>query len=198
MTLPSIRTRTASALAALGIAALLLAGCSTSSAPAPTETIGTDSPTTPPPTDDSAVDPSASPSASAVDVTCESLVQEDLLAEFRQKGWTAKETPFAAGGVTLDKGLQCTWADYAVPSGNLMIFGWAPITVDQADAMQRGLGAKGWRREEHGDTVYITEDPTQAPTTDENGYGMTYEFGDGWVTVADVKQSLLLIQRPQG
>ena len=74
--------------------------------------------------------------------------------------------------------------------------GWAPITADDAINMQAGLESEGWLREEADGTVYITEDPMQAPTTDENGYGMTYQFGDGWVLVADVKQNLLLIQRP--
>lgn len=194
MTLPTHRPRALAAVAAVGLSALLLAGCGASAEPTPTETIGTDAPTQAP--TDAAPVPTAEPSDTAADLTCETLLSQDLLDELAAKGWTAKEAPFAAGGVTLDKGLQCTWADYAVPSGNLMIFGWAPITPDQAKAMQQGLGAKGWLRKTDSDTVYITEDPTQAPTTDENGYGMTYEFGDGWVTVADVKQSLLLIQRP--
>jgi hypothetical protein len=29
--------------------------------------------------------------------------------------------------------------------------------------------------------------------TDEDGYGMTYLFGDGWVTLSDTKQGLLLV-----
>ena len=119
-------------------------------------------------------------------------MHEQLVA----KGWSFKETPFAAGGVTLDDGLQCTWADFTKPSGNLLLFGWAPLTGDQATKIQNALEQEGWKRESEGDYVYLTQDASQAPTVDENGYGMTYEFGDGWVTLSDTKQNLLLIQRP--
>ncbi|GAA3020299.1 hypothetical protein GCM10010462_02890 [Microbacterium dextranolyticum] len=138
-----------------------------------------------------------SPSGSPLDVTCDSIIGDDLRAEFAAQKWTSKKTPFAAGGVTLDDGLLCTWANYAVPSGNLMMFGWAPITSDQAAKMQSGLESKGWLRKDIAGVLYITEDPNQTPTVDADGFGMTYQFGDGWVTVADVKQNLLLIQRPQ-
>jgi len=183
-------------LAVLGTAALLLTGCSGSADPDTTATVGTTAPSAAP--TDAAPQPSASADAAPVDATCESILDADTVAQFGAQNWTYKETPFAAGGVTLDDGLQCTWADYDVPSGNLMIFGWAPITADQAAQMQQGLEAEGWLSEDDGTNSYITEDPMQAPTVDENGYGMTYQFGDGWVTVADVKQNLLLIQLPQG
>jgi len=193
MSLPHSRTLTA--LAALGLAALLLTGCGTSAEPDPTATVGGGTPSAAP--TDAQPTPSATPSATAAAATCDSLIVPDVHEELGAQGWTFKETPFAAGGVTLGKGLQCTWADYTTASGNLMLFGWAPITVDQAADMQRGLEAQGWLREEDGSGVYITEDPMQAPTIDDNGYGMTYQFGDGWVTVSDTKQNLLLIQRPQ-
>lgn len=192
MSLPHSRILTT--LAAIGVTALLLTGCGSSAEPTPTATVGTDAPSAAPTA--AQPDPSASPTASAAAVTCESIVVADVLAELTEQGWTAKAVPFAAGGVNLDDGVQCTWADYTVASGNLLIFGWAPITADQATAMQEGLGTEGWLREVVDGQVYITEDPMQAPTTDEDGYGMTYEFGDGWVTVADTKQNLLLIQRP--
>lgn len=192
MSLPFSRTLTA--LSALGIAALLLTGCGGAADPVPTATVGGDAASTAP--TGTQPSPSATPSATVAAATCDSIIAPDLRDELGTQGWTFKETPFAAGGVTLDKGLQCTWADYRVASGNLMLFGWAPLTVDQAAAMQRGLEAEGWLREEDGSGVYITEDPMQAPTIDDNGYGMTYQFGDGWVTVSDTKQNLLLIQRP--
>lgn len=187
--------RTVTALSAVGIAALLFSGCASNTDPNPTTTVGGDAPSSSPTASQPA--PSASPSASAAALTCDSIVVADLRDEFGAQGWTFKETPLAAGGVTLDEGLQCTWADYSVPSGNLMIFGWAPITSDQAASMQQALESEGWLREESGGEVFITEDPMQAPTVDDNGYGMTYEFGDGWVMVADTKQNLLNMQRPQ-
>jgi hypothetical protein len=190
----SIRfSRTVTALSAIGIAALLLSGCASGSEPTPTATVGGDTPTTSPTAQPA---PSATTTASAA-ATCDSIIVADVHDELGAQGWTFKETPFAAGGVTLDRGLQCTWADYSVASGNLMLFGWGPITADQAATMQQGLEAEGWLREESGDDVFITEDPMQAPTIDDNGYGMTYEFGDGWVMVADTKQNLLLMERPQ-
>ena len=79
---------------------------------------------------------------------------------------------------------------------------------EHADEIQReyGLAAfaaveaelAGWIADQASGNSFITEDPMQALSVDDDGYGMTYQFGDGWVTVADVKQSLLLIQRPQG
>ncbi len=186
--------RTVTALSSLGITALLLAGCASGSTPTPTATAGGGTSTTAPPQGQPT--PSATATASA-DATCDSIIDADTHAELSAQGWTFRETPFAAGGVTLDEGLQCTWADYTVPSGNLLLFGWGLVTDSQAATMQQGLVTEGWPREESGGQVFITEDPMQAPTVDDNGYGMTYEFGDGWVMVADTKQNLLLIQRPQ-
>lgn len=186
--------RSFASLAAVGLAALLLTGCGAGSeAPAPTATVGTDAPTTAP---TSEPDPTSSPDAGGVDATCDSIVVADVHEQLVAKGWSFKETPFAAGGVTLDDGLQCTWADFTKPSGNLLLFGWAPLTGDQATKIQNALEQEGWKRESEGDYVYLTQDASQAPTVDENGYGMTYEFGDGWVTLSDTKQNLLLIQRP--
>lgn len=190
MSLPRPRT----ALTALAVAALLLTGCGSAAQPDPTETAGTDAPTTAP--TDAQPDAAATPTPTAVSATCDTIIGDELLSELGAQGWTYREAPFAAGGVTPEGGLLCTWADYDVPSGNLMLFGWAPLTAEEAASMQRGLESEGWLREEDGTGVYITEDPMQAPTTDEDGYGMTYRFGDGWVTVADVKQGLLLIHRP--
>lgn len=178
---------------AVGLSLALLAGCASTPAPTPTATVGTDAPSADP---SGAPEPTAAPTETSAALTCDTLIDADTVDQLQSQGWTAKETPFAAGGVTLDDGLQCTWADYDVPSGNLMLFGWAPLTADQAADMQSGLETEGWLREDTGGSVYITEDPAQAPTIDEQGYGMTYEFGDGWVIVADVKQNLLLIQRP--
>ncbi|PZU49577.1 MAG: nitrate ABC transporter substrate-binding protein [Microbacterium sp.] len=186
-------SRLLTAFAAAALATTLLAGCAGGAAPTPTGT-GDAGPSTTP--TNAQPDPSPTATTAPATATCESLITSDVLAELKEKGWTSQESPFSAGGITLDEGLQCMWADFSVASGNLLIFGWAPITADDAINMQAGLESEGWLREEADGTVYITEDPMQAPTTDENGYGMTYQFGDGWALVADVKQNLLLIQRP--
>ena len=48
------------------------------------------------------------------------------------------------------------------------------------------------------DHTFITEPPQFSIAVDEDGFGMTYEFGDGWVTVSDTRQGLLLITPPSG
>ncbi|MGB4776810.1 nitrate ABC transporter substrate-binding protein, partial [Microbacterium sp.] len=140
--------------------------------------------------------PTAAATAGAADGTCEGLVGDEILGDLKAQNWSYKEDVFAIAGETLQDGFTCTWADFTVASGNLLLFGWAPITADEADAALGRLEEQGWTREEGTDSYYVTEDATQSPTVDENGYGMTYEFGDGWVTVADTKQNLLLIERP--
>ena len=55
---------------------------------------------------------------------------------------------------------------------------------------QQTLVDQGWVRESRRDGVYITESPETAIAKDDQGYGMTYLFGDGWVTIADTKQGL--------
>jgi hypothetical protein len=75
----------------------------------------------------------------------------------------------------------------------VQIFGWAPIDEDAAIESEESLVDEGWVREDSEEGVYITENPETTITADEDGYGMTYLFGDGWVKVADTKQGLLLI-----
>ena len=36
-----------------------------------------------------------------------------------------------------------------------------------------------------------------AVATDDEGYGLTYLFGDGWVKYADTKQSIALVEWPR-
>ena len=62
----------------------------------------------------------------------------------------------------------------------------------RSDARRRRAGC----REDAAEGVYVTESPETAIATDEEGYGMTYLFGDGWVKLADTKQGLLLIEWP--
>ena len=57
--------------------------------------------------------------------------------------------------------------------------------------------SQGWLRESGADGVYVTESPETTIAADENGYGMTYLFGDGWVMLADTKQGLVLIEWPR-
>ncbi|MFT3799441.1 nitrate ABC transporter substrate-binding protein [Microbacterium sp.] len=178
--------------AALALAAVLFTGCGAAADPTPTETGNASTPTAAATT---TAEPTVAPTVDAAEVTCESILGDDLLAQFAAQGWTFKEAPLVVGGVTTD-GIECTWANYDVPSGNLMIFGWGQLTEAEAEKAAQQLESEGWSREDAVDGFYITEDPTQALTTDAEGYGMTYQFGDGWVTVSDVKEGLLLIVRP--
>lgn len=172
----------------------IISGCASPAAPQPTETVITTAPT-PTATSPQSVTPTVAPAD--VDVTCDTLVSGDILKDLAAKGWTAKEEPFVVANSTLPDGLQCTWADFGVSSGVVFIFGWAPISADQAEAAQQQLAAQGWIVEDTDEGLYVTEDPTRS-LTGEDGTGMTYQFGDGWVTVADTKQNLLLIERPAG
>jgi hypothetical protein len=103
---------------------------------------------------------------------------------------------FRIGERTIDDGISCIWGDYSVASDNVQIFGWAPISEADADSARTELLAAGWRAVDDPSGDYITEDPNTAVSTDDQGYGLTYEFGDGWVIMADTKQSLVLIEPP--
>lgn len=188
-------------LSAVALAsALVLSGC-TSAAPSadPTTTSNAVSPT---PTE---ALPGPTPDASATAggaVTCDSMIVSDTLAEFKTKGWTAKQTPFTfetqPPSAPIGGGLICTWANYSVASGNLIEFGWAPISSADAEKVSAQLEKEGWRREAGESGFYITQDPSRVITVDDKGYGMTYLFGDGWVAVSDTKQNLLLMPATAG
>lgn len=176
----------------LGAASVALAACV--AAPAAT-------PTTPPPASASSAPPVASPEPSVsatsdAEATCASLLPASTVADFEELGWTSQEGPFYAGGVELADGIQCTWGDYSVATDHVQIYGWAPITDAAASTAKNELLSGGWRSEESADGLYITESTDTAIATDDEGYGITYLFGDGWVTISDTKQGLLLIERP--
>jgi len=186
-----VRSTTVAALAAASL--VLLAACGgqqSDAAPTTTATVapGTDVPET---------TPSSTPTEDADAVpTCETLILPSVVEVFEQQGWTAETQPFHLGPLELPDGLWCAWGDYTVASDNVQIFGWAPIPADTAREARADLVSEGWQLlEEHG-RVLVTERPETALHVDEDGFGMTYEFGDGWVTVSDTRQGLLLIERP--
>jgi hypothetical protein len=47
--------------------------------------------------------------------------------------------------------------------------------------------------EEVPEGLIVTESADTTVATDDQGYGLTYLFGDGWVKHADTKQGLLLV-----
>lgn len=172
-----IRTR-GIALGLLAAVALVVSGCS--------------------PSDEPTRDATAPGStADATDLTCESLISSSTVSDLEDAGWTSQSEPFRIGALELADGIQCTWGDFSIVDDQLMLFGWAPISDEDAATAQKDLIAEGWLSSEAAEGRYVTENPDTAISVDEDGFGMTYLFGDGWVTVADTKQDLLLIERPE-
>jgi hypothetical protein len=179
--------------ATLVVAGLALAGCAPEADPQPQPTTGE---TTPPPVPTEAPQPSESPGAEA-DPTCETIIPATTVDEFVNIGWKPIEEPFVLSSSTeLTGGLICKWGDPEVPSDHVQIYGWAPITPTEANTAQLELVANGWRREDAPEGVYITESAETATGTDDQGYGWTYLFGEGWVKFSDTKQTLILIEWP--
>lgn len=167
----------------------LLAGCG---APAPTQTT--------PPAEAVPSSPVATPQATASepalpDPTCENIIRSASFEELESQGWEYKQEPFLIGEMPIEGGVSCLWANPAEPGGNILQFGWAPLTAEETTEAEQSLESAGWIREEGDDGVYLTEDPAFALNIDADGYGMTYFFGDGYVQVADVKQGLVVIER---
>ena len=186
-TAPARSVRVAALLAA---SALLLAGCAGQNEPENTPTEAP--PAASRPTDAPAASTTPTPDAPAP--TCETLIPESLVEEFESHNWSYKQDALRVGSMTLREGLQCVWGDYSIASDNVQIFGWAPISASEAHDARVELLGSGWQVVE-GEDDYITENPETAVAT-HDGYGMTYQFGDGWVMFADTKQGLVLIQRP--
>lgn len=132
----------------------------------------------------------------APEPTCETIISATTAADFKGLGWTVKQAPFIFGDTQLPDGLQCTWGDYSVASDHVQVFGWATVTDEQATTARGELEDNGWREIEEDDVIYITESPDTAAATDEDGFGITYQLGDGWVKMADTKQGLLLVEWP--
>ena len=163
---------------------------------APAEPRSTPSPDAASPTPVTTTAPVASPTpqATAAPLTCESMISAGTVKALTDAGWTAQPKDFIVGGVDFTEGMLCFWADYNVASDHGQLYGWAPVAEDEAAQAQAGLLAEGWKREDGPDGVYYTEDARYAMGTDEDGYGMTYLFGDGWVRFADTRQGLILIE----
>jgi hypothetical protein len=127
------------------------------------------------------------------------LISADTVDGLTAQGWTYREQKFEIkeAQMTLDGGLRCDWADYTTASDHGQMYGWGPITEQSARAAESALERDGWLRSNEDGSTYLTEDPAYALAKDEGGFGMTYEFGDGWVKFADTKQGLLLIERDE-
>ncbi|CAN5466181.1 hypothetical protein [Microbacterium sp.] len=150
---------------------------------------------TPQPT---ATSPTPEPSAAATaepagDPTCETIIPAATVETFDSIGWTARAEPFRIGEMEVPGGVQCVWGDFTTATDHVQIYGWAPISADDAQEAQDDLVAMGWKLEEAPEGVFVTESAATTVATDDQGYGLTYLFGDGWVKYADTKQGLLLV-----
>lgn len=182
-------------VAVLALSALALTACAGSpeATPDPTTSSG---PSTAAPAPSASTSPEPTSDAAP---TCETLIAESLVADYEKIGVTSQEQPLFIGSQQIDGGILCMWANFEQPAGDAgQIYGWAKMSDAEADAAQDELLAEGWVREDAGDGgVYITESENTALVTDDEGYGMTYLFAAGQVTVADTKQGLLLIEWPK-
>ena len=194
MTPPLTRLAAVLAIASTAMFASACSSPSPETKPLPSETAGLAAPESPAP------EPEASPSSDAVssdEPTCETIISPATAADFDSLGWTVLADRFVVASVSLPDGIQCVWGDFSTATDHVQIFGWAPITQTQAEIAESELVAEGWTREESDHGVYITENPDTAIALDEDGYGLTYLFGDGWVKYADTKQGILLVEWPQ-
>ncbi|WP_159498960.1 hypothetical protein [Microbacterium sp. 18062] len=168
----------------------VLVGCSTpdpeASAPTPTQTI-TASPQSSPtlsPTSDPVVAP-----------TCEELADPELVTSLAESGYVPTASPFEIGDVTLDPGVQCTWVIPDSGTDAHVLQAWGVITDAQAQVAIDALVGEGWVTEPGEEGTYVTF-PGGGVQSDAEGYYTTYLFGDGWVTLSDVKAGLAEIVRP--
>lgn len=186
---PLARVGTALVVAA---ALVTLAGCA-GGAPAPSHSPTRTSAGTaaPPPS----ATPTTAPTVDA-DPACDTIIPPEVVSSFDETGWSFRQDVFRAGETEVPGGISCTWGDAEVASDHVQMFGWAPVSADDATQLESELLQQGWVREQGADGVYITEDPKNASAVDDDGYGWTYLFGDGWVKFADTKQGLLLVEWP--
>ncbi|ALJ20028.1 hypothetical protein [Microbacterium sp. No. 7] len=184
-----MRTRPRTALAITATLTLLLAGCAELDPAGPNGSSGSPSAGAGP---DATTDPGVDPT---LPLDCTTLVTPATVGQLEEAGLSAREDPFYIGETELTDGIQCIWADFTAPSGNILLFAWAPVDDQLAQTLQDNLVALGMERDDAPEGVYLTDDPENAPVVDAEGFGFTYLFGDGWVIAADTRANLALIQR---
>lgn len=192
-----MKNRTPLAVCALA-AALSLAACSGASPGTTTASPASDSSTQTPRATVTTGPVGQTPTPTAGEpLTCENMISEATVEALTEQGWTFKEQELQIGETPVEGGLLCSWADYTTASDHGQMYGWGPISEQLARTAESGLERDGWLRSSADGRTYLTEDPAYAIAKDDDGFGMTYEFGDGWVKFADTKQGLLLIERDE-
>ena len=176
------------------LSGLLLAAALTACSGAP-QAAPTPADTAPANTPEPTVQPvqTQAPVASTDEPACDTIITDGTVEALTSIGWTLKQQEFVIGDIALPEGMLCFWADYSVATDHGQLYGWAEISDEDAAAAQATLLESGWLRENGPEGSYFTEDPQFSLGTDEEGYGMTYLFGDGWVKLSDTKQGLILI-----
>jgi hypothetical protein len=185
------RTRPVGAAVLVAATLLLATACAGTTGAAPDAGTPTPNGTSPSPT------PLVSPTeTAAAEPTCETIIPTSIVEDLESVGWTVRAEQFRVGDITIEQGIQCVWGDFTVATDHVQIYGWAPISEDDANDAQNQLVSLGWRTEEAPEGVIVTESADTTVATDGEGYGLTYLFGDGWVKYADTKQGLLLVVWP--
>jgi hypothetical protein len=186
------RLRTAGVTAGGLLAAVLLAAC-TGPAPGNVPSVAESAagPTI------AAPETTATPASETPDPTCENIIPQATADDFTSIGWGTQQEPFRIGAIALDDGIQCKWGDQKIASDRVQIFGWAPIDEATAATAEKELVASGWKVEVGDDGTYVTENPEWLGGRGVDGYGLTYFFGDGFVKLADTRQSLILVDTPR-
>lgn len=175
-------------------AALTLTACGAPAAPADRTSAPPTAVETPKATVTSGTPGESSTPTPGAAPTCETIVSTGTVDALASQGWTFQQEEFRIGDVVVDEGILCMWADFSTASDHGQMYAWGPLSADLARTAQAGLQRDGWLRSTGDGSTYFTEDPAYAIATDDDGFGMTYEFGDGWVKFADTKQGLLLIE----
>lgn len=189
---PRPRARLGAAVT-IATALIVLTACA-APAPAPTESA--------PIASSNAESPTPTPSAvagdlPATDPTCDTIISQTTVDQFANLSVTFEQEEMRIAGEPVEGGIQCMWANFDGPAtDHVIIFGWAPISEKDAIVAEDALETEGWIREETEEGTYLSENPDIVLSPDDEGFGMTYLFGDGWVTLADTKQGLLLVDWP--
>lgn len=188
--------RTLAATSAALLTAVALSACAPSAAAPTSPSVA---PTDAAPAATASAAASDAPDAGSTDPTCETIILSSTAADFESIGWKPQSETFRVGATEVPDGILCKWSDGSATAAGVQMFGWAPIDATAADKAEDDLVASGWKREDGANgEVYVTENPDWLAGRGADGYGITYLFGDGWVKVADTKQSLVLIDWPQG
>lgn len=176
----------ASIVAGLTVLTACAAPAPAPSASAPTASSNAESPT---PTPDTAAG-----DAPAADPTCDTIISQTTVDQFASLSVTFEQEEMRIAGEPVDGGIQCMWANFEGPAtDHVIIFGWAPMSEKDAIVAEDALETEGWIRDETDEGTYLSENPDIVLSPDDDGFGMTYLFGDGWVKLADTKQGLLLV-----